>query len=186
MIKLQNNNLQSGNKKVGGLTRANLETAFEKEAIAYVRYRAMEENAKKQGYADIARCFSKAAENELAHALVWLNETESGGSINTDLENSIRGENESIGFYINCAVDAENEGYDSLKERFLNANAVEKKHMETFTDIYERYKGEELFVSENECFWECENCGHIHKGVSPPAECPLCARGETYFTRLTD
>ncbi len=186
MIKLQNNNLSAGNEKVGGLTKANLETAFEKEAIAYVRYKAMEENAKNQGYADIAHCYHKAAENELAHALVWLNEGESGGNINTDLENSIRGENESSGFYIACAVDAENEGQDNLKERFLNASAVEKRHMETFSDIYERYKGEELFVSENESFWECENCGHIHKGYSPPCKCPLCARSETYFTRLPD
>ncbi len=186
MIKLQNNNLSAGNVKINGLTKSNLETAFEKEAVAYVRYRAMEENAKNQGYAYIADCYRKAAENELAHALVWIQEGEGTGSINTDLEKSIRGENESCDFYISCAADAENEGHNTLKERFLNAHAVEKKHMETFTDIYERYKGEDLFVSENECLWECENCGHIHTGDSPPSKCPLCARSETHFVRVTD
>ena len=40
-----------------------------------------------------------------------------------------------------------------------------------------------FFESDEEEYWVCEVCGHVHRGKKAPKVCPLCKVGQEYFKR---
>jgi len=38
-----------------------------------------------------------------------------------------------------------------------------------------------VFVREEETYWQCRECGHIHYGKEAPKACPTCAHPQAYF-----
>ena len=50
------------------------------------------------------------------------------------------------------------------------------------SDNYEQnIKKAEVFERVSETEWRCRNCGYVHKGKTPPTECPACAHPQSYF-----
>ncbi len=163
-------------------TRKNLESALEQEALGHVKYTLWGDKAQKDGYPEIAHCYRVAANNELAHAELWMRELGMLGSINENLQNAATTENNAGVSYLNFAADAENEGFDDLRDKFLDVSQVEGEHMKTFSDFHRRFISDEMFVSDNcKTKWICYNCGFSSEGEEPPQRCPLCGRPETWF-----
>ena len=163
-------------------TARNLESAFADEAMSHVKYITWGEQAEREGYPEIAICYRNAARNELAHAREWMSEMgmpqSMGERLRASAEMEAAGERE----YINFASDAENEGFDQLKNKFLDTAKVEKAHSQSFAEMHDRLSSGEMFVSPDcKTHWMCYNCGYNSEGESPPERCPLCGRPETWF-----
>ncbi len=166
------------------LTRSNLESAIANEAVCHVKYTLWGNEAEKEGYPEIADCYRTAAKNEISHAEVCMRELGMIGSINENLQSAVEHENRMGTEYTNFASDAENEGYEQVKEKFLNIAQAEQQHFDTFSTLYHRLISDEMFVSPDcDTHWRCYNCGFVEEGESPPERCPLCERPETWFAR---
>jgi len=170
-------------KKYGNSqTKKNLETALSDEALSHVKYMLWGNEAERMGYPQIANCYRIAANNELAHAKMWMGELGMMGSLNENLQNSIADENPGEHNYRLYARDEENEGYDGLGEKFLNTAQIEKNHADTFSQTHRRLVDDDMFTSNNcSTVWMCYNCGYSAEGESPPQRCPLCGRPESWF-----
>ena len=165
-------------------TRKNLESAISDEAISHVKYTLWGKRAKAEGYPEIAHCYEVAAKNELSHAEACMNELGLIGSIYENLQTSAEMVKEGIEQYISFAYDAENEGYDELKTMFLSASDAERNHMESFLSLHEKYISDEMFSSPlADTRWMCYNCGFVSEGETPPENCPLCGRPQTWFVK---
>lgn len=163
-------------------TRKNLEAALSDEALCHVKYTLWGNNAEKEGYPQIAHCYRVAAQNELAHAKMWMDELGMMGSVNENLQNATTLENNAKESYLSFASDAENEGYGELKEKYLCASNAENNHLEQFSKMHQSFMSGEMFVSPDcDTTWQCYNCGYVSTGEAPPENCPLCGRPETWF-----
>ncbi len=163
-------------------TVRNLQTALSDEALSHVKYTIWGNEAEQMGYPQIAHYYRVAANNELAHASLCMNELGMMGSLNENLQNAIVDENSDNQNYLMYARDAENEGYDDLSNKFLNTANVEKTHADEFSNMHRQLVDEEMFASHNcSTVWMCYNCGYSSEGETPPARCPLCGRPETWF-----
>ncbi len=164
------------------LSKNNLEKAFENEALCHVKYKLWSDKAKNDGYAEISRWYEEASENELNHAKIWFDEMGASGSVNEMLQEATNDENHSAKMYLDFAAVAEDEGLDTLKDKFLNVSMVENNHKDKFSSMHNRFVSEEMFLSpDDKTEWKCYNCGFVHTGNTPPESCPLCARPETWF-----
>jgi rubrerythrin len=45
-------------------------------------------------------------------------------------------------------------------------------------------KAATVFKRPKEIIWQCQNCGHLHKGKASPMLCPVCAHPQAYFQEL--
>lgn len=164
------------------LAYKNLESALANEATCHVKYTLWGDSAEKDGYPEIAHCYRVAAKNELAHADLWMRELGLMGSINENLQNAATMEKSGALSYVNFAADAENEGHDGLRDKFLCTSKAEEAHFNEFSNMHNRFISGEMFVSPdcNTC-WVCYNCGYSAQGETPPEHCPLCGRPETWF-----
>lgn len=168
-------------------TRKNLEAAILDEAVSHVKYTAWGNQAKAEGYPEIAHCYQVAANNELSHAETWMRQLGLLRSVNENLQEAAEMEREGSILYVDYASDAENEGFDELKEMFLCASTSENNHMENFKRIHSELQAGEMFVSDNDkTKWMCYNCGFIMEGESPVNICPLCGRPETWFIKMKE
>ena len=80
------------------------------------------------------------------------------------------------------ASAAEDEGYDELRDKFLDASRAYESQMHTFEHTNKSYISDNMFVSQcDKTLWRCYNCGYTSEGESAPSRCPLCGRGETWF-----
>lgn len=61
-------------KLKGTKTEKNLWEAVRAEATARAKYDAFADAAQKEGYVSVSEVFRKTAQNEQAHALLWMNE----------------------------------------------------------------------------------------------------------------
>ena len=163
-------------------TSRNLENAIADEALCHVKYTVWGDEAEKMGYPQIAHCYRMAANNELAHARLWMEELGMNRSINENLQNAVSCEKTGNSNYTLYAGVAEDEGFNELRDKFLNAAQVENNHMENFSRIHNRFVDEEMFVSKDcNAMWRCYNCGYLAQSETPPSGCPLCGRPETWF-----
>ena len=164
-------------------TKDNLMTAFLRESGAALEYGFYAEQAKVDGYQQISNTFNKFAENERAHAKVWFKlfhgiaDTEENLKDSMDLENYERTK-----LYAEFAKVAEEEGFMDIKKLFDGVAAIERQHEQTYKMLFEKVQNDEVFSSENEVWWQCLNCGHLHKGLEPTETCPVCSHPKAYFT----
>jgi rubrerythrin len=45
----------------------------------------------------------------------------------------------------------------------------------------EDVKLNKVFKRNTEIVWQCQNCGHLHKGKTAPLVCPVCSHPQSYF-----
>ncbi len=182
-------------------TKTNLMRAFAGESQARNRYTFAAEIAKKQGLYIIEAVFNLTANQELAHANVFMKHLSefNGESIKIDggypvevtnsvvelLENARHNEMEEYSdVYKSFGEEAEREGYMAVADSFKDIGEIEKEHANRFELFAKLLKENKLFVSDVECEWMCLNCGHIYKGEKVPEVCPVCHHEKGYFVRI--
>jgi rubrerythrin len=164
-------------------TKNNLMTAFLRESGAALEYGFYAEQAKTDGYQDIANVFNKFAGNERAHAKVWFKLFHSIADTEGNLKDSMDLEHyERSVLYSEFSKVAEEEGFSDIAKLFDGVSAIERQHEEVYKTLYEKVKNDQVFSSETEVWWQCLNCGHIHKGLEPTETCPVCSHPQAYFT----
>ncbi len=166
----------------GTRTEANLAAAFAGESQARNRYGYYAEKARGEGYRQIADIFDETAENERAHAKLWLDYLAGIGSTEENLRNAADGENyEWVEMYKKMAEDARSEGFNEIALRFEKVAEVEKTHEDRYRKLLANLVAGQIFTKEGEVAWVCRNCGHIHVGKSAPEMCPVCMHPKAYF-----
>lgn len=182
-------------------TKVNLMRAFAGESQARNRYTFAAEISKKQGLYVIEAVFNFTANQELAHANVFMKHLSefNGENIEADgsypvevtnsvielLENANHNENEEYSnVYKSFAEEAEREGHIAIAQSFKNIANIENEHAKRFDLFAKLLRENKLFVNDIECEWMCLNCGHIIKTKTVPEICPVCSHEKGYFVRL--
>ena len=168
----------------GTRTETNLIAAFAGESQARNKYTYYAQKAREEGYMQLAAFFEETAENERAHAKIWF-ELLHGGIIPSTAENltdAAEGEAyEHTEMYPAFAAAAEEEGFHHIAALFNMVGEIERHHEERFRALLKNVENEAVFSREREEEWICRNCGHVHKGKSAPAQCPVCSHPQSYF-----
>lgn len=179
----------------GTRTEKNLLAAFAGESQARNRYTYAAGVARKEGFRQIEALFLETADNEREHAKVFFKHLEGGmveitasypaGVIGTTFENleaAAAGENEEwTELYPKFAEIAKEEGFPAIAASFLMIARVEKEHEARFRKLAENVKNEKVFKKEAPVRWKCRNCGYVHEGTEPPAQCPACKHPTEHF-----
>lgn len=166
----------------GTKTELNLREAFAGESQARTQYAFFAGVAKAQGFEQIAALFLETAENETAHAKLWLKALEGIGGTEQNLAAAASGEHyEWSDMYARFAADAEAEGFSDLATRFRGVAAIEKAHEARFRTLLNNVKTGAVFHREDDVQWVCRNCGHIVRSQEAPALCPVCDHPRAFF-----
>lgn len=168
----------------GSKTEKNLQTAFAGESQARNKYTYYASKAKKDGFVQIANLFEETANNEKEHAKIWFKLLH-GGDIPCTEENLIdaaAGENyEWTDMYATFAKEAKEEGFDHIAFLFEKVAEIEKEHEKRYLALLDNVKNELVFSRDEDCIWQCSNCGHIVIGKKAPEICPVCSHPKAYF-----
>ena len=182
-------------------TRKNLMRAFAGECQSRQRYYQAALIAQQQKLIGLERMFRFTAEQEERHAMVFWKLMKAGTGSIVDisagfpadvfeeiqqlLDASANEEDKEFSkVYPDFARIARDEGFTEAAEKFSMIAEIENIHRARFQYYAGLYKADMLFRSNNtEQCWMCLNCGHIHKGSEPPAECPVCSSARGYFIR---
>ena len=167
----------------GSKTEQNLLSAFAGESQARNKYTYYASKARKEGYNQIASIFEETANNEKEHAKIWFKLLHDGMPSTTEnLKDAADGENyEWTDMYAKFAKEAKEEGFDKIAYLFEAVGKIEKEHEERYRKLLENLENGSVFEKDGEVYWICQNCGHIHKGKTPPTVCPVCAHPQSYF-----
>jgi len=166
----------------GSKTAANLAYAFAGESQARNKYDYFASKAKKEGYEQIAALFQETANNEKEHAKLWFKELGELGDTVQNLTHAAEGENfEWTDMYERMAKEAEEEGFQTLANRFRAVAAIEKTHEERYRALLKNVETAQVFEKAGVTVWECRNCGHIVVGVKAPEVCPVCNHPQAFF-----
>ena len=167
----------------GSKTEQNLLSAFAGESQARNKYTYYASKARKEGYNQIASIFEETANNEKEHAKIWFKLLHDGMPSTTEnLKDAADGENyEWTDMYAKFAKEAKEEGFDKIAYLFEAVGKIEKEHEERYRKLLENLENGSVFENDGEVYWICQNCGHIHKGKTPPKVCPVCAHPQSYF-----
>ncbi len=170
------------NKYKGTKTEENLWAAFRGESEARNRYTFYASVAKKDGLEQIADLFLMTADNERAHAKIWLEELGEIETTKVNLESAADGENyEWTDMYAGFAKTAEEEGFPILAAKFRLVANIEKEHEERYRALLSNVNTNKVFEKSEVKIWICRNCGHIVVGTSAPDICPVCQHKQAYF-----
>lgn len=168
----------------GSKTELNLIEAFGGESKARSKYTYYASKAKKEGYVQLAKIFEETAKNEQEHAKIWFKILHDNQVPETkeNLKDCIEGENfEWTSMYVEFAKTAREEGFDHIAFLMDEVAKIEKEHEERFKKLLARLENDEIFKREETTEWICNNCGHIHKGKSAIAICPVCDHAQAHF-----
>ena len=168
----------------GSQTEKNLQIAYAGESQAHVKYMYYASQAKKDGYVQIQEYFEETARNEKEHAKLWFKALH-GGAIpdtKTNLADAAAGEHyEWTDMYAGMAKTAHEEGFIALAKQFEGVAVIEKRHEERYLALRENIENAQVFARQEQQVWICDNCGHVHIGLSAPQECPVCHHPQAYF-----
>ena len=155
----------------GTKTEQNLQTAFAGESQARNKYTYYASKAKKDGFVQIANLFEETANNEKEHAKIWFKLLH-GGDIPSTEENLIDA---------TFAKEAKEEGFDHIAFLFEKVGEIEKEHEKRYLALLDNVKNGLVFSRDEDCIWQCSNCGHIVIGKKAPEICPVCSHPKAYF-----
>lgn len=166
----------------GTKTEANLWEAFAGESQARNRYTYYASKAKKDGYEQIAALFEETAAQEKEHAKLWFKLLHSIGTTAENLKDGIEGEHEEwTNMYPRMAEEARAEGFDEIAAMMEGVAAIEEAHEERYRKLLKNIEDKVVFSRDEECIWQCRNCGHICVGKQAPEVCPVCKHPQSYF-----
>lgn len=168
----------------GSRTEANLQTAFAGESMARSKYTIFAQRARSDGYEQIAGIFDETADNEFEHATQWFKFLHGGETPMTpaNLQAAIDGENyEWTQMYKEFEQVARQEGFLDIAHFFKEIGEVEEEHEKRYAAFLANVDNGRVFVRDGEVYWQCRNCGYIHKGKEAPKVCPACSFPQSYY-----
>ena len=179
----------------GTETEKNLLKSFAGESQARSRYTFFASKAKKEGYEQISGVFMETAEQEKEHAKRFFSFLEGGaleitaaypagviGNTAENLKAAAEGENEEWTIlYPTFAKVAQKEGFPEIAALFTVISRVELEHEARYKKLLERVEGGRFFERDGEIYWQCRNCGYVHKGRKAPDKCPACQHPQAFF-----
>jgi rubrerythrin len=159
----------------------NLNNAFSGESQANQKYRVFAKKAEKEGFPNIAKLFSTAAEAERIHAEGHLGALDKIGSTIENLKAAIEGETyEYTEMYPPMLEKAEADGHKA-KRMFKYALDAEEVHSKLYKlALTAAQSGKDLTDTE---FYLCPVCGNIEIG-KPEANCGICGTSASRFVKL--
>jgi len=163
-------------------TETNLQLAFEVESQAYRRYQLFVDKAKEEGYPQIARMFSAAAEAKKVSSSNLFKAINKTGSTKDSLLAGISGEYYAISkmypHYIEHAVIDNDKG---AKTSFEYAEEVGQIHHDCFQQALEALEAGQQ--PQDEPYFVCQVCGNSVAGEAPD-KCALCGSTGRQFRRV--
>lgn len=176
-------------------TAKNLLISYAFESQATTRYTFFANQAKKDGYIQVARIFDETAAQECEHALRFFKffnggELEVTASFLTgvirstvdnlvasaDLEKYVHSE-----LYPGFAAIGREEGFARAADVWDAITVAEIQHEKTFRTLADNVNSGRTVSREHTTAWRCLNCGYIHEGRQAPDQCPACVRPSNYF-----
>ena len=182
-------------KLKGSETEKNLLKAFAGESQARNRYTFFSNQARKEGYEQIAAIFVETAENEKEHAELFFKHLLGGeveitaaypagviGATADNLKAAADGEKMEWGkLYPEFADVAKKEGFEKIEETFREIADVEARHEARYRIFLKNVKAGTIFKKQKLVLWKCRNCGNILEAAEAPAKCPVCYHDRAYF-----
>lgn len=178
------------NELKGTKSEKNIKSAFMGESMARARYIFFAEQARTEGYEEIAEMFERMAQNETMHAKVWFKLFHDGmGTTAANIQEAAGGENgEWRSMYPGFAKEAREEGFEELAATFERVADIERDHEETFLKAFialqkkitakktgvetEEKQPQAAPAEELQQVYRCVFCGAIFE--KRPDVCNLC------------
>ena len=163
-------------------TDENLKKAFAGESQANRRYLAFAKKSEGEGFKQIAKLFRAAADAETVHAMNHLRVMKGVRITKDNLQEAISGEtHEFTEMYPEMIKHAEEEGNETGKTTFSQANEVEKIHAELYKKALEDVEtGKDMEANE---IHVCQVCGNTFVGETPDT-CPICGVKKDMFKKI--
>lgn len=184
---------------IGTETQKNLANAYVAESCAYTRYTFFAQAAQKEMYYQYANIFNETAANELHHAKIFLKYLDEAnavtpapvgvdaGVIGKTVDNlavaAHEEEIEGVQMYTEAAKVAEKEGFQEIADRFRAIASIEDHHRIRFETMRRRIEDGTVWKSDKPIRWQCQVCGYIAEGLTPPEKCPACYHPYQHFMR---
>jgi rubrerythrin len=180
----------------GTQTEKNLLLAYTGESLNRNLYTYFANQAKEDGYEQIAAIFLETADHEHEHARQELNfiqtsdiELPAGiypvkgiGNTVSNLETAVAGEHyEQSIMYPEFAKTADEEGFSEVAKMFRHIATVEYHHEKRYRALLANVKEERVFRKDKSVRWKCRVCGYVKKDKESPDACPVCAHDRAYF-----
>ncbi len=182
-------------------TKQNLMRAFAGESQARNRYLFAAKQAETEQLQVLQHLFQYTANQEFAHAKVYYDFLKpfSPGNINIEagypvdiydttlelIRAAERNEfNEYEHSYSTFSRIAASEGFPHIAYVFKSISEIERVHGERFKLFGDWLGSNQLFKADQEIEWLCLHCGHVHKAVGAPTQCPVCNHPQGFFVRL--
>jgi rubrerythrin len=181
----------------GSRTEKNLAAAYARESMSYNRYTYFARQATKHGFDQIGHLFLEAAENELEHARLFLNQLPSAGSpipvkvvitsvrVNSTVENltaaAASATQDADVVYARYAEIAAEEGFQAIAALFRRIAGIAIVHARRFKVLAQQVETESVFKRKHLVRWKCRRCGFVQEGMAAPAECPGCAGQQSFY-----
>ena len=90
-------------------------------------------------------------------------------------------QSEGVELYKEAAEVAKSEGFDEIAARFLAIASVEAHHEARFNKMRERIENGTVWKRDQPVKWQCQVCGYIYEGTTPPEKCPACYHPYQHF-----
>lgn len=180
----------------GTKTAEYLATAYVAESTAVTRYTYYAQQAQKDKYIQYANILNETAANELHHGKIFLKYLVDGGITKAaigvdsgDLSDTVKNlkiaaaeeQREGVDFYNEAAKVAKSEGFDEIAARFLAIASIEAHHEARFNKMIERINNGTVWKRDTPVKWQCQVCGYIYEGTTPPEKCPACYHPYQHF-----
>ncbi len=179
----------------GTKTELNLLKSFAGESQAARRYKLFAQQAREDGYEQIAAFFEETADQEDMHSKTFFKFLEGGmveitasypagviGSTDENLKAAAEGENEeSFLLYPEFAATAEQEGFKKIASIFKLIASVEAEHEKRYLKLLNNLREGKVFEREEDVVWVCRKCGYHYKGKRALKNCPVCDHPRAFF-----
>lgn len=172
-------------KLKGSKTEKNLRAAFTGESMARNKYTYFAEEAKKEGFEQIAEVFIETAENEKIHAKRALSFLKEVGKTKANLKAAAEGEHQEWAeMYAQFEQTAREEGFREIANFFKGVAEVEEQHEKRYLALLKDVGKKNDAKKDEEVVWKCRSCGWLYKDIEAPNECPTCGSYHNDFTLL--
>jgi rubrerythrin len=177
------------------ITLANLQTAYNGEANAHVRYTAFAEQAEAEGYQQVATLFRAAALAEQIHRDNHAKVIQQMGaepqatlekpevkSTEENLQTALKGETyEQETMYPQFMAQARKAGNQAAVETFEYAAAAEREHATYYAQAKDNLKD---WQQSTVAFYVCPECGYTTTTLDFE-NCPECGEDKEDFEKVT-
>jgi rubrerythrin len=178
-------------------TVADLKNAFKGESTASAKYAAYAEQAKKEGYTEIATMFAATSKAEAMHAANHKKVIEKMGqsvdpvkpefsvkSTKENLADASAGENEEMTkMYPGYIATAKAAGATDAAKSMRWAMETEKKHYIMYQNALTALNaGKEKSLPK--IYWVCLKCGNTYDVAKPESTCSFCSTASSKFMKF--